>query len=533
MRILLFLLFSFSIYSGEFDFNSKDDFKKLNRSGVKISLESVKSYKLELAKKKIEYEKELYLDFENKKASELKDKTGNYTILNSNYSVVSEKTNFSKKHASFANSDSMIKISATNGRLLESSHFKEPFYISFYVKPGESVQYSNIFYKKYYSDGKKIGLECRIVNNRLEISFSNMYSLTNSITKTFQLLSEDKLQNEKWTHVLIVVDPHQGTASLFEDGKPKSEFTAIYSESNPTPLPIGFHKHDTTPLIIGKDFYGKLDEFIIGRGNPDINSLVEPYHSVAYDDSTKFGSQTKGYAYSEVLKTKYSFSKLVSVQPELHIPTGTNLEIHFRISNEIFDKNTDQMKWFSLEQLNDFKETPFQYLQWRAVLRSDSEGQKTPSLSRLKIKYLESFPPSPPSGLKAKLEGNDKVCLTWTSNHEDNVRKNGSYLIHYGLSPDRMVGTIYVNERGEKITGLNPEETLEKNYRNLRQCVDNQLITQNALLRKDKNMLQFRSGMTYYFKISAVNSNYNSETGRDQKSKPSNSVIINFNFDLD
>ena len=73
---------------------------------------------------------------------------------------------------------------------------------------------------------------------------------------------------------------------------------------------------------------------------------------------------------------------------------------------------------------------------------------------------------------------------------------------------------------------------LTTNYKSLKQCIDNDLISLNALNRKDKNLLVFKPGITYYFKISACNSSYNELNGLDQKSMPSSPISFTFKNEL-
>ena len=109
LKTLLLFIFSFtSLFSGEFIFDDKDDFKKLKKKGIRIVRSSAKNHKLELSPKKVEANIELLLDFENKKASELKDSTGNYAINSSSYVVGEEKSLLGKRYASFAASNSYI-----------------------------------------------------------------------------------------------------------------------------------------------------------------------------------------------------------------------------------------------------------------------------------------------------------------------------------------------------------------------------------------------------------------------------------------
>lgn len=532
---IVFFLTAFSVFAGEFIFDDKEDFSKLKRKGIRIVKASAKNYKLELSPKKTEANAELLFNFENKKAAELKDTTGNYRINSASYDVIENKTLVGKRYASFAASNSFISVATNNGRILNSTHFTEPFYISFLVMPGESEQYSVVFTKSLITGGKKFGIECDIVNNKIEVQFHNMFSYSKTESKSFFLKSPDKLKAEEWTHVLIAIDPMSGKAILYEDGKAKSEFDAILSPENPTALPFGFHPNDTTPLLIGKGFFGKLDQFMVALGVPELERLTEPYKAVVYDDMIKFASQGKGVAYSPVLQTKNSFSRLLSIDYDANKPAGTHLEIHFRVSNSFFTEEDAEVKWMDSSSFKDAMDLDFKYIQWKLIMRSDFSGKSTPSLNKLQLKYVESLPPSSPVGLKvvAKEDNPLGVCLTWISNHEENVRSGGKYLIHYGVSPDRMVGTILVNEKSENILGLENGKDLVTAYKSLKQCVDNDLIELNAKDRKDKNLLFFKPGLTYYFKLTACNKNYNDTNGRDQKSVPSSPVSFSFKNQLE
>ncbi|MBL0265950.1 MAG: hypothetical protein IPQ05_19330 [Leptospiraceae bacterium] len=180
--------------------------------------------------------------------------------------------------------------------------------------------------------------------------------------------------------------------------------------------------------------------------------MTEPYRAVAYDDTIKFANQFKGIAFSPVLQTKNSFSKLLSIDPDATKPAGTQLEVHFRISNSFFTEDDSEIEWMDAADIKKAMEKDFKYLQWKLILRSDYSGKFTPSLNTIRFRYVESLPPNAPAGLKVVENENNPlgVCLKWTSNHEDNVRNGGRYLIHYGVSPERMVGTLTVRSRNKK-----------------------------------------------------------------------------------
>jgi hypothetical protein len=358
-----------------------------------------------------------------------------------------------------------------------------------------------------------------------------MFRKSNGKSVSFVLKSDNILKSGKWTHFAISFDIDQYRVALFENGDRKSIVDA--SElSNSDVVSVGFHPNDTSPLFIGRKFYGKLDNFFIGHGLPDFNFLNSPYKKIEYDPNNKIASQFYGEIFSEVHSTKFSNSFLIDISYLIDKPQGTHYEVLYRYSDSIFDKKSEFPIWRNLKGFHLQEKERFKYFQWKVVLRSDFSGKYTPVFKQLKLRYIESKPPDPPVAIR--IEPNPKtelgVCLLWNSNHEDDVKEEGGYIIHYGISPDRMVASIHTDKNGNRITGLKTASALEKEYKSLHFCIDNSTISYNAESRKEKNLLSFQRGITYYFKVSAYNKfyNYKERKGLDQKSKPSKSVLFTF-----
>jgi hypothetical protein len=557
MKILLFfsiLLFHFgSLLSGDFEFGKtkNNSLKKLKKENILVKDIGSHEERLELSKNKI-FANELYLDFENKKPSDLKDKNNNYDIIESIYTPQEGKSILGKRYASFTTKESNIKVLSGDGKLLSKTLISEPIYFSFFVMPGDLEQSSTIFLKSYITGGKKFGIECKILNSKIEVFFHNFFYYTSVETKSLQLVSPDKLRSKVWTHVLISYQPLTGETILFENGIEKDKFFAIRSSNDPTPLLAGFHKYDSSPLIIGKDFYGKIDNYQIGRGElPDVQKLNIPYQPVNYDQDIKIASHSRGSAFSKVFKTQNSHSIPTNIEAKVSVPDGTSLELFYRFSEEPFEENSSFPEWRFYDQ-NSFHKTEsktfFQYFQWKVLMRSDSLGMKTPFLSNFKLNYKESLPPNPPFGLQVISVNHDKkeVCLKWNSNHEADVIEGGGYMIHYGVSSDRIVGTIIIGDDGKPILGLKMDgsdegvklkDQVKKNYQSLGFCINNNVIQKNAELLKDRNLLFFKSGLTYYFKLSAYNNKYNlnepDSYSRDQKSLPSKDISMTFRTEIE
>lgn len=540
-KIILFeLIFVYSVFASEILYSGKTikDFAGLFRDGIRIVKKSSKDFRLELERKKFQ-DSELFLDFENKNAKELRDKNGKYNIIRANYLVEVGDTLLGHRHASFSSKNSFISIHSNKSGLLSSRNITDDLYVSFLLMPGELEKDSNLISKVYITQGKVYGFECNIVNNSLEISFKNMFYHKGK-RFNFSLRSPDKLKHGKWTHVVIYIKPSSGYTALYEDGDEKDKFYGILSQENPVPLSIGFHKNDTTPMYIGKNFYGKLDNFLISTGRPDFKKLTIPFGGVEYDDNIKTVNQNFGYVYSKVVSTKYSNSIPTSLEHKIIKPPGTHYEILYRFSDEIFGAHSEFPLWHHYKQEESFFKKRFKYFQWKVLMRSDYEGKFSPSLSYLKMNYIETHPPKTPTGLRIVSGKSDdpEVCLSWNSNYEENVWNGGGYVIHYGVSPNRMVASLYYkNAEKEKITGLEDDEPVKYHFKSLKQCVNNEMIIKNAMLLQekiDKNLLVFKKGITYYFKVSSYNNYYLDERGnlksssKDQKSKLSKPVSYTF-----
>lgn len=547
-----FLFFQTRVFSGEVSYGAGGTYslKELKKSKIIFNKVGPSEERLELAKAKVKTT-ELFLDFENKKPDELRDKNNNYEVRESIYTPVDFKSTQGRRFASFTTKESQIKVYAGNGKVLNQSLLSTPFYISFYIMPGDLDQSSNVFSKTHITGGKKYGIECKIINTKLEVTFHNFFYFGENETKTYILESTDKLNSKVWTHVVITLEPTVGLGKLYENGEEKVSFKAIRNRTDTTPLLSGFHPNDTSPLVIGKDFYGKLDNFLIGKGElPDVSRMNIPYQDVSYDGDKKQVNQYRGTAYSPVIKTKYSHSMPLYIDYKSTEPHGTYLEIHYRFSEEPFEEEDSLPEWKQLEPKlfhDKERDTYFKYFQWKVVLRSNFSGFESPTLKHFSFKYKDSEPPNAPAGLRVKSVDHPKkeICLEWNSNHEQDVIDGGGYLIHFGVSPNTMVGTVSMDQNGKPITGIPDSESsdtiknrVKKNYLGLGFCINNDIIKFNAEFLKDKNILYFKPGITYYFRLTAYNNKYplgkrEDTIGYDQKSHPSKPISTTFKLDME
>ncbi|MEM7180336.1 MAG: hypothetical protein AAF518_05460 [Spirochaetota bacterium] len=556
---LLFLLLGISLFAREIS-NGTNGFVGFTFSGAEIQKAEPSGYRIVL-KKNESLPSELFLDFENRQAKHLRDKNGKYKVLAANYSVLESQTKLGKRYASFSAKNSMISIKVAKKQLLSSVAITEKFYLSFFLIPGDLEKNSTIVSKSYITRGKRYGLKVNLVNNRIQVDFHNMFRMGKGVSRSLRLRSPDALIFDKWTHVAIVIDPPRGQVSLFENGVRKDKAYGYLEGVGSTILPFGFHRNDTSPLFIGKHFYGKMDNFFVGKGEPNFGFLETPYRKVEYDPTVKTAEQFYGTAYSPVYKTRYSKSLPHRLFYDVETPQGAYSEVLYRFSETPFYPDSTHIPWRNAQEFSvigkrrnivhgkpDIDFPRFQYFQWKVLLRSDYRGRNTPIVKNLSLKYSYSLPPDAPTGLRLNEEKRTEVysgerpgvCLNWNSNHEKSVNQNGGgYIIQYGVSPEQMVASLYIDKSGARITGLVRANELGRYYKKLGICVDNELIAKNAYLQKDKSLLTLKKGITYYFKVSAYNEFFSYQKidrYTDQIGKPSRAVSItlpNYSFARD
>ncbi|MBE7412271.1 MAG: hypothetical protein L6Q54_14430 [Leptospiraceae bacterium] len=514
---VVFLILAEVLFPADFFFGSPNsDFKKLKLNGISLVKQKDGQYKLELSKRKIP-QSEFLLNFENKEANNLRDVFHHYTIESSFYSV--EKSNESilgKRIAGFTGKNHFISLKAEKNTLLGKELISEDFYFSLFVKPEIFEGYNTIFSKTYFSRGKKYSLNLEIVKNKLSLNIENLFSFRSKETKSLYLRSPKTINSSKWTHIIIFFKIKSGEVILYEDGieSVRNHFPDLEGEEPQ----LGIHNNDTTPFIIGQNYYGKLDNFLLSKGSPDFEATSKNYYGLEYDEQNATASQKNGKVFSEVYKTKYSNSFIISLSKKWNIPKDTSSNLFIRISDTPFSQDDTNLQWVSETKISEIKKQSFRYFQWMAVLRSNYSGEKSPSLYSVSLNYKETTPPLSPTGLKITNRNHSDLilCLEWDANKEENVKNEGGYIVHYGFSPEKIAGTIfYKNEKKEFITSTNL-------------CMNNNLIHINSDPSMEKNLPFFEKGKTYYFKVSAFNNKFNQTTSPDQKSSPSKPISFSF-----
>jgi hypothetical protein len=491
---------------------------------------------------------ELFFDFEGEPSEPYLSESGipfpskSISVVSSSYLEDQNTHFFGKKSAYFSGRRNQIHLSVS-GNSLFGTH-PDPFSISIPLYIGEQGASSVILDRTVYVKGKKFGISLELNDGKPTLYVNHLLQKTEFRTVSFVLESPVKIKRKTWEVISIYFDTLNHRYVLYQNGIE----TAEYENKQADTIGFGFPENDSTPLILGKSYYGNLDGFHIHKGEPEIS--YTKFESVRYDDDTKIGYMEGSTAISPILETKYSNSTLQQIQWKIDEPKDTMITLYFRGSNQKFNESSS-LAWTRVHSFtNDLPKHRFKYYQWKVWFRPDPTGKTVPNLQTLSFDYIEQSPPDVPTlfRLDPNTSKNKMVCFLWNSNHEKEVQNGGGYIIHYGLLPNRMVGSVFVKKDKEhqlkKIDG-NEEGS---GFRNKRFCVDEDTLVTNIYIpegqleshsdrnladqvdisKKEKRGLLFQPGLTYYFRISAYNRYLNEWDSKDQRSTLSAPISFSF-----
>ncbi|WP_411822020.1 concanavalin A-like lectin/glucanase [Leptospira sp. 'Mane'] len=505
------------------------------------------------AKENTPKNKELFLDFEGEIGSpESKEEVfSNYkssksvSVVSSSYIVDEKHSFFGKKSAYFSGKRNQIHVSVSGSTLFGTN--PESFSITVPLLVSEQGASSVVLDRTVFIKGKKYGFSLEIEENKPVFYANNLFKTHTGSTLNAEVRSNISIPRKEWHVISIYFDVNEMKFSLYQNGYETASFEG--NSSNITG--ISFPEFDSTDLVIAKSFFGNMDAVHIHKGEPMGNKDYSRFARVNYSDETKLANQNDSWVISPIYTTEHSFTSLVQFEASFEKPKDTQVNVYFRGSNRKFTENGTNIPWIRIDEGNKIPGNlnQFRFHQWKVWLRSDPEGMDSPSFHAFRYKTKEIIPPNIPTGFRISefSSSEKKICFGWNSNHEREVQNGGGYMIHFGIEPSRMIGTLFV--RNTQTEGLKPIDgkTEENDYKNLKFCADESTLLSNIYIpeadtpnlsksledpkfaaNRERRGALFQSGISYYFKISAYNHYYDEWEGRDQKSGLSAPISVHF-----
>lgn len=411
---------------------------------------------------------------------------------------------------------------------VSKSFYTKPFTIVIQFQPNPLKEKLILLQKSIFLNGLEYGMRLNVNQDQVHVEFQRFFFDREDRRKSERLISNIGIQKTKSNQLALVFLPNELKVDLYLNNQHAGSLKIFDKDI----VGMGFHPTDSTPWILGKDYYGRIYSFEIYEGLIPLNHLSLPYPPISYNPSTKNAFIPYGIGVSRVFPTQYSHSYLESLSFSQVESNGGYYEIYIRTSLLPFLPSLSEniLPWIPLK---DFLKLPqckknsnelqncFQYFQLKVLLRPKPNGISSPKLGLIELKIAESIPPSKVTELEVTKDSNPeslKVCLQWKGIQDSKVWDGGSYTIHYGFHPNHLDGMINI-----------PVQERKNIYEF---CVDNSIISKASFSYLfEKQMPFFKKGSTVYFRVSAENFYFQENgPGRDQRGELSNLVEFHFPF---
>jgi len=551
--ILAFALLAFltpGLFAESFEAGTRTapDFAVFQATGTEVfqAADATQDIRLQTVSSRGDSENILLLDFENEIPALLKDASGNYSVNDSSY-IYTTDARIGHGAALFNRIGNRIAIQSPE-ELWPGTEETGDFTIEFWINPWYFYRNNVIFKKVGMIEGIKNGLEIYIQDGRVYFSCWNLFQDANDRRHTLSIRSYARIPTKQWSHIRASYRAADGKMVLYIN---RREEDTAFARSSSGVWQMRFHPLDRSPIYIGDNFSGILDEVRISSASSG-NPLPFPsrFAPLTIDDASMRPEQQTGSVVSNVISPA-SGRKTVSGRFVFHKdePAGTLLNVYIRYDLKPFrpDISESELPWKRIEDRAEHI-PPFAYIQWKAEMKSDPDGKETPILRDIRFDYFPVQAPSAPGNLRfvPELTGDGIICLEWSKSPEEAVQSTGGYYVYYGVRPGEYLGRLdfrlengsldRIRYRPGLSVALTPAEREEKESRpeGLRRKLYNKIRLQitNDLIRE--NMLQQRRGgrpgnfpliegnHTYYFTVSA----YNEPGSPDQESRQSSEVHV-------
>lgn len=326
----------------------------------------------------------------------------------------------------------------------------EDLSIEFWIKPTRADSGEIVFlWKANRITGKTSfsqQISCIVLRNRLVFGFINFFTAPDGKPSTISLPGVSTLVPGVWSHHLVRFDASTGLLEYLMNGSAEaiSYATSTGKQSGTifTPIPGGSGR-----LEIAQNYTGLIDEFSI------IPSFIA-------DAALRRYPASGGSVLSPVLDLGATNTSLLSIGARFKTPGESAVHWSYRLTDSSVAWRDETQSWMAFSPGDELKTDGSpprgRYIQIRMELYPDASGERSPSISSIKIRYETDRPPSPPSSIAAS-SGDKRITVRWSQVSEADI---GGYMVYYGLSSGDYFGTgategpspIHVN--GQKSSSL-------------------------------------------------------------------------------
>ncbi len=479
---------------------------------------------------------DILLNFDKEPEKYVKDDSRKYDVYSASYQFL--KQGIGNGCASFFKNDHGVMINTSEGLWLGSVEDLGSFNIEFRFKAAELKNGSILFSKVGYFSGMKKGIEIKLKDRGVSAHLYNMFRTPGGELKSVSLVRGGRLNKGEWYHFSLSFDRGSGklTKLLNDNEEDVTYMTKSGGAFSDVYVPLfgyideedGSSKGTDLPLaVIGKNYNGLIDEFRISykhytdlKGSTDI--ALNKYKGSEYAGRIPYNRE--GVITSPVKELPSTGTAITDFSWDEIINPGTFIWMEMRVADKTFSDRDTSVKWYKITpgqkkiynmKGDDGEFLRGKYFQWRAHLAASPEGDKSPVMKKVVVKYRVDSPPAVPLSFEAGETGDKYIVLKWKKNVEADF---SGYKIYYGTKKGSYDGIITM-VNGKKITN----QMAKDNYITVK--IDNAVIEENKI-SDSRNVLIYPSienTVLYYFSVTAYD-NYKENTVYNHESELSNPV---------
>ncbi|MDR2629620.1 MAG: hypothetical protein LBC60_01705 [Spirochaetaceae bacterium] len=340
------------------------------------------------------------------------------------------------------------------GTLLSPGNPVKDFSIEFWLypfnaDPGEQIFSWTGVRQTASGDTAYQRIQGMFIKNRLHWTFTDFFSNPgDTLHPVFSLSSIAPLVPQTWSHHLIRFDSDTGIVEYLVNGKLEGTVYATSSgrEGGEVYHPIIGREGQ---LVLGGHYTGIMDEFRTYTRyieTPPLNRYPREGGRVE-TRPLDLGGRNVDILKVEALGGRFFEGGAFGSGGRIHheytgtgnflFPDSSSLLLFIRAGDNPYRWTNDESEWLPIRPNGELPEVlRGRFIQLAAVFYPSGDGETTPYLDEIRIRYKPNEPPLPPA-LVSAIARDGAVDLSWRANPDPEL---GGYLVYYGDSAGEYFG---------------------------------------------------------------------------------------------